>query len=89
MYSILITKKKILLETPTDIDKYYFYITSNDKVVIGCETSPDVFYNKVVGSVSDMKDKKINLNVEFSDADEIPPKKPGPIDLLINLVKSI
>ena len=89
MYSILITKKKILLETPTDIDKYYFYITSNDKVVIGCETSPDVFYNKEVGSVSEMKDKKINLNVEFSDADEVPPKKSGPLDLLINLVKSI
>ena len=58
-------------------NNHYFYITeSGDDVVIGYEASPDVFYNRVIGNVADIKGKYIRFDDDLYYADEdVPTKK--------------
>jgi len=68
---------------------YYFYITEKGDVVLGCETSPDAFFNKVIGNVSDIKNRKINLSDQLCSSLEVKDKvvKRTFFDLIMGILK--
>ena len=78
-------------ETPPDIDKCYFYITSDDKVVVGWETSPHSFYNTIIGDLADIKNRKISFTEELHKSLDKPKEevKKGLFDSLLLMIKNL
>jgi len=69
----------------------HFYITEGGEVVIGYEVSSDVFHNKVIGNVADIKGRYIRFDDDLSYADEdVPTKKRSSfIDFIFKILKFI
>mgnify|MGYP003627227520 CR=1 FL=1 len=78
-------------ETPPDIDKCYFYITSDDKVVVGWETSPHSFHNTIIGDLADIKNRKISFTEELYKSLDKPKEevKKGLFDSLLLMIKNL
>ena len=80
-----------MYDPPTDIDKCYFYITSDDKVVLGWETSPHSFYNTIIGDLTDIKNRKISFTEEFHKSINQPKEevKKGLFESLLLMIKNL
>ena len=73
----------------SSVDKYYFYITESDDIVLGYEKEKDYFFNKVIGNISDIKGKKIFLAdaicTSIEDVEE--EIRPTFFDMVLGLIK--